>query len=191
MARRAVFLDRDGVLVENPPNYVQSESDIEYFESAFEACRLLTQAGFPQIIITNQSLVGRGMMDFKEIERLNNVIVDRFNQAGANIIHAYICPHAPDDGCDCRKPSPGNLYQAAKQYDLDLPQSFMIGDAVTDLKAGIAAGATPILVRTGRGLPQEELLHQEPELQALVVDDLLQAVKHILSHSHTPTGGRD
>lgn len=189
MLRRAVFLDRDGVLIENPPNYVQRESDIDYFESAFEACRLLSEAGIPQIVVTNQSLVGRGMLGYDEIRRLNQIVVDRFNAEGANIIAAYICPHAPEDNCDCRKPKPGQLLIAAQEHNIDLRESFMVGDAVTDVQAALNAGAKPVMVRTGRGTLQENILYETPGVDAQVVDDLLEAVHWIIESAKVEASG--
>ncbi len=184
-----MFLDRDGVLIENPPNYVQRESDIEYFDSAFEACRLFTQADLPQVVVTNQSLVGRGMLALEEIQRLNQIVVDRFNAEGANIIAAYICPHAPEEECDCRKPKSGQLLKAAEEHDISLEHSYMVGDAVTDIQAALGAGAKPLMVRTGRGTIQENILYETPGVDAEVVDDLLEAARWILNSIKAEAAG--
>lgn len=189
MTRRAVFLDRDGVLIENPPNYVQRESDIEYFDSAYEACRMLAEAGFVQVVVTNQSLVGRGMMALEEIQRLNQLVIDQFNSQGAKIVGSYLCPHAPEDECDCRKPKPGNLLKASEELGIELVGSYMVGDAVTDVQAAIAAVVTPILVRTGRGTVQENLLYETPGVDAQVEDDLLGAARWILERERVGGSG--
>lgn len=180
---RAVFLDRDGVLIENRPDYVRNWEDVEIFDQAVEACRLLTSAGFALIVITNQAVVGRGHLPKEHVLELNQRIMDRFGQFGAPITGSYICTHGPDDGCDCRKPRPGNILTAAREHGIDLSRSFFVGDAGTDMEAAEAAGVEGILVRTGRGKSQEQLLIASGSKNCLVYDDLKSAARAILDRA--------
>jgi D-glycero-D-manno-heptose 1,7-bisphosphate phosphatase len=178
--RPVVFVDRDGVLIENRPAYVRCWEDVEIFPRAVEACRILTEAGLALVVVTNQALVGRGLLPYDEVAALNDRILDSFASAGALILGRYICPHHPDKDCSCRKPKPGMLLQAAKEHGIDLSRSFLVGDAVTDLQAAEAAGVTGILVRTGRGVDEEPKVAQIFDSRWAVEDDLLAAASFIL-----------
>jgi D-glycero-D-manno-heptose 1,7-bisphosphate phosphatase len=179
----AVFLDRDGVLIENRENYVRTWEEVEIFEQAVEACRRLIAAGFTLVVITNQAVVGRGHLPKEYVLELNQRILDRFGQLGAPIPLSYICTHRPDEGCECRKPRPGNILKAAREHHLDLSRSFFVGDAMTDLEAAEAAGVEGILVRTGRGRTQEMLVLESGSKSWIVLDDLRSAAEAILSRS--------
>lgn len=179
--RPALFLDRDGVLIENRDGYVRSWDDVELFDQAREALALVKDSPYVVVVVTNQAGVGRGVMTLDHVESLNERILDAFRQQGAEILAAYLCPHHPDEQCECRKPNPGMLLQAAREHGLDLSRSYMVGDAVSDLEAGQAAGARGLMVRTGRGRAQEALLDSSAHPDWRVVDDLLSAVRLILS----------
>ncbi len=154
----ALFLDRDGVIIENRDNYVLSWADVDFLPGALEALASLRDAPWRIVIVTNQSPIGRGLVARETIDAINERIIAQIEAAGGRIDAAYICPHAPEDGCDCRKPQPGMLQQAAADLDIDLGQSIMVGDALTDVGAGQCAGvAEAVLVRTGRGRRQEAL----------------------------------
>lgn len=154
----ALFLDRDGVIIENRDHYVLSWTDVEFLPGALEALASLRDAPLRIVIVTNQSPIGRGLVDRATIEDINARVIAAIETAGGRIDAAYICPHAPADGCDCRKPQPGMLRQAAADLNIDLSQSVMVGDALTDIGAGQSAGvAEAVLVRTGRGARQEQL----------------------------------
>lgn len=180
----AVFLDRDGVIIENRENYVRSWSDVAFFPEALTALRDFRDEPFRIVLVTNQSAVGRGLITLQVAEELNQRVMAAIRQAGGRVDGTWMCPHAPQDGCTCRKPQPGLLLQAAQALNLDLRQSYMIGDALSDLQAGRAAGVREaILVRTGRGQRQEYL----PEAALLqpfcVFDSLAKALDHITSQS--------
>lgn len=154
----ALFLDRDGVIIENRANYVLSWSDVEFLPGALEALASLRDAPIRVVIVTNQSPIGRGLVARETIDAINERIIAEIEAAGGRIDAAYICPHAPEDACTCRKPEPGMLIQAAADLDIDLDRSIMVGDALTDVGAGQGAGvAESVLVRTGRGRRQEAL----------------------------------
>jgi D-glycero-D-manno-heptose 1,7-bisphosphate phosphatase len=154
----AIFLDRDGVVIENVDSYIRSWEQVCFLPGALEALAQLAGLSHRIIIVTNQSAVGRGMIDQAAAEDINQGVLERIHAAGGRIDGLYMCPHSPEDGCSCRKPLPGLFVQAAQELDIDLPHSVMIGDALTDLMAGQAAGiGNLILLRTGRGAAQERL----------------------------------
>jgi D-glycero-D-manno-heptose 1,7-bisphosphate phosphatase len=170
-----VFLDRDGVLIENVPTYVREWDEVKVFPKAVEACRILTELGIPLVVVTNQAGVGRKILSLEHVETMNARILSEIEKGGGRFTAAYICPHHPDDGCDCRKPLPGMLLRAAAEHSLDLTNAAMVGDGVTDLLAASAAGVYGVLVRTGRGAEQEMEMRQAG-LDRPVFDDLGEAV---------------
>ncbi len=177
----AVFLDRDGVIIENREAYVRSWEDVKFFPNTFSALRVLSQSPFKIVIVTNQSAIGRGIITSEQAAEINQRIVQEISEAGARVDGLFVCPHAPQDHCDCRKPLPGLIFKAAGALDIDLRSSIMIGDALSDVQAGQAAGIpTNILVKTGRG--QKQLQNSLPGCPPfLVVDHLADAAAMILS----------
>ena len=160
----AIFLDRDGVIIENRANYVRSWADVTIFEPAVAALARIRHAPYKIIIVTNQSAVGRGIISLETAWAINDRLVQEIEKRNGRVDAVYMCPHAPTDNCHCRKPQPGLLLQAAADHQIDLTRSWMIGDALTDLQAGRAAGvAEVVLLQTGRGATQENL----PEAEAL------------------------
>jgi D-glycero-D-manno-heptose 1,7-bisphosphate phosphatase len=156
--RPAIFLDRDGVIIENSPTYIRSWKDVILFPEALSALTRIRFSPFQIVIVTNQSAVGRGIIPLSAAVEINQRLAKTIEQAGGRVDGIFMCPHAPEDECDCRKPKPGLLLQAAQALSIDLSQSFMIGDALSDLLAGQAACVREtILVRTGRGASQEML----------------------------------
>jgi D-glycero-D-manno-heptose 1,7-bisphosphate phosphatase len=151
----AIFLDRDGVIIENCPNYVRSWSDVHVYDNTLPALAKISAAPYKIVIVTNQSAVGRGIMPLRTAWEINQRLVDVIVKAGGRIDGVFMCPHAPEDQCKCRKPKPGLLHDAAKALSIDLSRSIIIGDAISDLQAGLEAGVmTSILVKTGRGKEQ-------------------------------------
>ena len=154
----AIFLDRDGVIIENRPNYVRSWADVAIYPQALEALVALGDTPYKIILVTNQSAVGRGIISLETANRINERLIRVIEERNGRIDAPYLCPHAPWEGCACRKPQPGLLLRAAQEHNLDLSRSLMIGDALTDLEAGLAAGvAEVILLGTGRGQEQAQL----------------------------------
>ena len=155
--RRAVFLDRDGTInVEK--DYLHKTEDFEFIPGAPEAIKQLKDAGFLIIVVSNQSGIGRGYFDEQAVEVLHRHIQSELTAYGTSIDAFYFCPHHPEKGvgdykvdCGCRKGAPGMLLQAAKEHDIALQQSFMIGDKLVDIEAGERAGCESILVLTGYG----------------------------------------
>ncbi|WP_198783158.1 D-glycero-beta-D-manno-heptose 1,7-bisphosphate 7-phosphatase [Shewanella putrefaciens] len=154
---RAVFLDRDGV-INKDHGYVHQVDDFEYIEGVFEACLALKQMGYKLVVVTNQSGIARGMYSEDQFHSLTEWMDWNFADKGVELDGIYYCPHHAEKGigeykvdCDCRKPKPGMLNDAAKFLKIDLPQSVMVGDKAEDMQAAKAAGVTTrILVRSGK-----------------------------------------
>jgi histidinol-phosphate phosphatase family protein len=152
VSRPAVFLDRDGTLNRSPgEGWVTDPGDFVPIGGAFEAVARLSRAGWPVAVVTNQSCVGRGLATAEQVERVNRECRRVAEEHGAVLDDILVCPHGPEDHCSCRKPLPGLLLRAAQERSYDLLRSYMIGDSPRDLLAGRAAGATPLLVLTGKG----------------------------------------
>lgn len=153
MLRPALFLDRDGVLIENNPTYVRSVAETHFIPGALDALARF-RAARPEwrvLIATNQAGVGKGLISPAAVEAIHALVLQQVRAAGGRIDGIYMCPHRSEENCSCRKPSPGMLLQAADEWGLDLARSVMIGDAVTDVLAALAAGVTPVLVQSGLG----------------------------------------
>jgi D-glycero-D-manno-heptose 1,7-bisphosphate phosphatase len=177
MGQPAIFLDRDGVIIENRSDYVRSWDDVEVFPQALEALSALSGSPYRVILVTNQSAVGRGHISAETATAINDRLLTVIRQAGGRVDAVYMCPHDPAAGCACRKPQPGLLLRAAEDLNVDLGRSVMIGDALADVQAGQAAGVRRcVLLRTGRGRDQERL----PEAAGLppfeVYDSLLEVL---------------
>jgi len=151
--KQAAFLDRDGVINRKAPEgqYVTRWEEMEFCRGASEAIRLLNRAGFLVIIVTNQACVARGFMTAAELERIHARLCFTFEAAGATIDAVYYCPHGNEPPCSCRKPKPGMLLHAARIHNIDLAQSWMIGDSARDIQAGRAAGCNTVRVRDDVG----------------------------------------
>lgn len=183
---RAIFLDRDGVLIENRSEYVREWSQVTLLSQAIEALAHLHE--YKVVIVTNQSAVGRGLMTLEAAFEINHRLVEKIKESNGQVDGVYMCPHAPEDQCICRKPNPGLLLQAAEELSLDLHQSWMIGDAWSDLMAGKAAGVRGVvLLKTGRG--NEQLAQPQPEnlVDYFVFNDLSTAFNAIRKMDNTPT----
>ena len=173
----AIFLDRDGVIVENRDEYIRSWEDVHFLPGAFQTLSQAKSAPFRFVIVTNQSAVGRGLVDPQVAEAINRRVVATIRSAGGRIDGVYMCPHPPEQECDCRKPKPGLLLQAARELEIDLGASVLIGDALTDILAGRAAGVGEVeLVLTGRGREQLETPQAESLRPFRVFPDLTQAL---------------
>lgn len=184
----AIFLDRDGVIIENRDTYVRSWADVAFLPGSFEALARLSSSSYKIVIVTNQSAVGRGIISIQTAEEISRRIIETIVEHGGRIDGVFMCPHAPDAGCDCRKPRPGLFFQAATALAIDLSVSCMIGDAVSDLAAGQNAGIRKnYLVRTGRGAVQA-LRPEAASLQSFTVcDSLADVVGQILASPGYPT----
>lgn len=163
--RPTVILDRDGVLNEKPPkaDYVKSWSDFKWLRGAKESVRLLKDAGYTVVVVTNQAGIARGIMKESDLADIHAKMKEDLVKVNASVDAIYYCPHGWEDGCDCRKPKPGMLFQAQRDFHLDLTKTFFIGDDVRDQQAGDAAGCTTFLVNpegTLLRLVKEKILAQ-------------------------------
>lgn len=184
--RAAVFLDRDGVINQNlDGGYVTRWELFHFLPGVLPALATLHRHGYPVIVVTNQAGIGRGLVPAAVVEEIHRRMCAAIEEAGGYIEAVFSCPHHPDERCDCRKPQPGLLLRAAAELRLDLARSTFVGDHVTDLQAGLAAGCRPLLVRTGRGRESQAALAADPALAAaglVVVDDLAAAAAWIITH---------
>lgn len=152
--QRAVILDRDGVLNERPAvaHYVRNWEEFKWLDGSFEGMRLLKDAGYKIMLASNQSGIARGMMTEGDLKSVHNQMNAELAQQGLVLDAIYYCPHGWEDGCFCRKPSPGMLFQAQRDFHLDLTKTLFIGDDERDQEAGHAAGCITALVSPGRKL---------------------------------------
>ncbi len=187
MKRRAVFLDRDGTINEDV-GYPGRYDQVRIYPYSFDAVRKLNAAGLAVVVITNQSGVGRGFFTEDELRVIHDRMIEDFAAAGARIDAVYYCPHfigsssaAYDRDCACRKPFPGMALKAREAFDLDLENSYMVGDKVEDIRFGMNAGASSVLVLTGYGEASCEALHREGITPAHVAPDLGAAADWILA----------
>jgi len=177
---RAVFLDRDGTLIVEK-NFLSRPEEVEIFPATPTGLKQLADAGFKLFIVSNQSGIGRGYFTLADVEHVNERLGQELARHGVCFEKIYIAPEKPDEPSRGRKPSPQFLFDARDKFGLDLKQSFMIGDKLSDLECGWNAGVkTSILVRTGYGAALER---EAPEKisRAVVVDDVNQAAEWILS----------
>ena len=181
---RAVFLDRDGVITQEPPHYTHKLSQLKLISRSADAIRLLNKNGLMIIVASNQSGIAHGYYREEDAILFNQAMKQNLAEEGANIDAIYYCPHHPEAkieryrvDCNCRKPKSGMLLRAEKELNIDLKHSFMVGDKLSDVEAGKRAGCKTIMVKTGYGAG--ELKSNQIECN-YVADDLYEAVKHIL-----------
>jgi D-glycero-D-manno-heptose 1,7-bisphosphate phosphatase len=180
--RKVIFLDRDGVINRDSPDYIKSWEAFEFLPGSLDAMAALTRAGYALIVITNQSIIGRGMVAPAVLEEMFRRMRGEIESAGGKIFDIYFCPHHPDAHCDCRKPEPGLIFQAKSAHGIDLPLTVMIGDNIKDVLCGQNAGCgATILVRSGCGRQAEKELASKQVSPTLVVDNLAAAADMILS----------
>jgi D-glycero-D-manno-heptose 1,7-bisphosphate phosphatase len=182
--RCAVFLDRDGTLCEEM-GYLNHISRLRIFPFAAECVRRLNDAGWPVIVITNQSGVSREFFPELLVVQVHNKIAADLAAQGARVDAFYYCPHQKADGCTCRKPLPGLIVRASADHNLEPEGSWMVGDRYADVEMGHAVGARTGMVLTGYGRGDYELHHGEwPRQPGCVVEDLRGVVDCILKGTH-------
>jgi D-glycero-D-manno-heptose 1,7-bisphosphate phosphatase len=174
---RAVFLDRDGTILMEGTDYVGKVEHVVLIPQATQALKRLQDAGYKLFVITNQSGVGRGYFTREAVESIHAHLDEQFGRAGVKFDRYYVCPHHPEDNCDCRKPKPKFLLDAAREYRLDLSRCFMIGDRPTDIQTGVNAGVRSVLVLTGAG---RETFAQQETKPDHVANDIAEATEWIL-----------
>ena len=157
-SRGLLILDRDGVINRDSPEFVKNVDEFQPLPGSIEAIAALYRAGFIVTVASNQSGLARGLFDRRALSAMHRKLRRLVDAAGGRIDRIVVCPHGPDDGCRCRKPAPGLLLRLARHYGVALTGTPAIGDSLRDLEAAEAAGATPILVRTGNGRKTEGAL---------------------------------
>ncbi len=174
MKRPAIFLDRDGTMIEEV-NFLSRVDDLRLFPFTVEAVKLLKDSGYLVIVVTNQSGIGRGIYSEFDMQAIHDQIQVELDNA---IDAFYFCPHLPDDGCQCRKPGLGMIESALADFDIDLERSWMIGDKKIDVETGIARNMLTALVLTGYGAEHQAMLQIPP---TLISTNLHDAVTSILN----------
>jgi len=150
--KKAIFLDRDGIINEERKDYVKSIEEFEIIDNVPKVIKMLKEKGFLVIVITNQSAVNRGLMTIKTLNEIHDHLQKILKENNTSIDGFYVCPHRPDEKCQCRKPNPEMLIKAAHEHDIDMNQSFMIGDSLTDIQAAQKAGCEGILLNYNQTL---------------------------------------
>jgi D-glycero-D-manno-heptose 1,7-bisphosphate phosphatase len=178
--KRAVFLDRDGVLNKNREDYVKTWDEVEFLPGVFHALRKLAESDFLVFVLTNQSAVGRGLLSIVDLESIHMRMKTTIESQAGRIDGFYYCPHRPDENCSCRKPAPGLLLAAAVEHDLILEESYFVGDARSDMEAALNAGCQPVLVLSGRGAAQLPTIKGHLRSACKIASDLPEAVHWIL-----------
>jgi D-glycero-D-manno-heptose 1,7-bisphosphate phosphatase len=181
---KAVFLDRDGVITQDPPHYAHRTDQLRLIPHSADAIRLLNENGFKVFIVSNQSGIARGYYPEKDTLSFNKELKKELLKKNASIDGIYYCPHHPNAKiksyrikCDCRKPEPGMIQKASEEHNIDLSNSFMIGDRTGDIIAGKKAGCKTIHVLTGVG--RNELSNEDLKAD-FTTEDLFKAVKKVI-----------
>ncbi len=185
VSRRAIFLDRDGTLIQER-HFLHRPEDLEFIEGSLEALWKLSDAKFALVVVSNQSGVARGYFGLAEVEAVNAELRRRLAERGIELDGIYVCPHHPEGEspefgivCDCRKPAPGLVLRAAEELDLEVQGSWIVGDKPDDVRLSESLPLRPVLLRTGYGREREAEVAQLPGLR--IVENLHEAARLILS----------
>ena len=152
MTEKLIILDRDGVINHDSDEYIKSPEEWQPIEGSLQAIARLNNAGFRVLVATNQSGLARKLLTHNMLNRIHSKMHHMLEDFGGHIDSVFFCPHGPDDGCHCRKPAPGLLLDISARLGVSLEGVPFVGDSWRDLEAGMAAGAQPVLVKTGKGL---------------------------------------
>jgi D-glycero-D-manno-heptose 1,7-bisphosphate phosphatase len=190
---KLVILDRDGTINEDRDDFVKSVDEWVPLPGALEAIARLNQAGWHTVIATNQSGIGRGLFDMAALNAMHLKMGQLLHRLGGRVDAIFFCPHAPEDGCTCRKPLPGLFQLIGERYGIELDEVPTVGDSARDLKAGLAAGCRPHLVRTGKlaragDEAMAQLLADVPGAQ--IHDDLAAFAEALIHHERQLRGER-
>lgn len=179
--KKAIFLDRDGTLIEEG-GYVYSIDKVKFYPDVFDALKILSKE-YIFFIITNQSGIGEGVYTLKEFEITNNYIVEQLKQKGINIQRTYFCPHSKDSKCDCRKPSIKYIKEIISEFkEISLKNSWVIGDHPCDVLMGINAGCKTAYLLTGHGAKHLNELYDLRVKPTIITENFMQAAKEILKY---------
>ncbi|MDR0440726.1 MAG: D-glycero-beta-D-manno-heptose 1,7-bisphosphate 7-phosphatase [Candidatus Accumulibacter sp.] len=176
---KLIILDRDGVINFDSDHFIKSPAEWKPIPGSLEAIARLTQAGYRVVIASNQSGIDRGLFDMDTLNAIHEKMHHAVNAAGGRIDAIFYCPHAAEANCACRKPRPGMFERIAACFNVDLADTYAVGDSLRDLQAAGAAGARAVLVLSGKG--QETQQNEEIPEGTLVFEDLAATVEHILT----------
>lgn len=186
---KLVILDRDGVVNHDAPDYIKSAREWRPIAGSLEAIARLTHAGYRVVIASNQSGIGRGLFDYGDLFAIHDKLARMVGEIGGRVDGIFFCPHAPDQGCGCRKPLAGLLEDIGRRLQLEVAGAPLIGDSLADVEAARAVGASPILVRSGYGADTERE-HTAALAGVTIYDDLAAAVDALLAEPPRPAGSR-
>jgi D-glycero-D-manno-heptose 1,7-bisphosphate phosphatase len=195
---KVVFLDRDGTINHDSPDYIKSRFEFKFIPGSIEAIRLLTLSGFTSIVITNQSAIARRFISPDELDHIHAMMKDAIVSGGGKITDIFFCAHMPDDRCECRKPAPGLMLQAQRKYNIDLSKSIMVGDSAKDIECAHNAGCgKAVLVQTGKDKDTEYFLKTKQVYANYIAKNLFDAAQWIITNENStlttqpPTPGNE
>jgi D-glycero-D-manno-heptose 1,7-bisphosphate phosphatase len=177
--QKAIFLDRDGTIIKEV-NFLSTVEETELYPETIKALKLLKEAGFLFFITTNQSGIARGYFDANAVNAIHAKIQHELTKNDLQIESFHFCPHLPDAGCSCRKPNTGMIEQACENFDIDLDQSWMVGDKKLDIGMGFNAGTKTALVRTGYGEKHQDDLERQPDI---IADNILDVARGVVGYN--------
>ena len=180
---KLVILDRDGVINRDSDDFIKSPEEWQPIKGSLEAIARLSQAGFDVVIISNQSGVGRGLFSADMLGRIHVRMIDYIHQHGGKIHGLLVCPHHPDDDCKCRKPKDGLYNELTQRLNINFKDVYSVGDSLRDLEAANAAGATPVLVKTGKGKRTTKTINTDSDSafkDVIIFDNLLSFANALL-----------
>ncbi len=177
---KLIILDRDGVINEDSDDYIKSPDEWIPIPGSLEAIALLNHAGYAVAVASNQSGIARGYFSLETLAAMNVKMNDMLSQVGGRVDAMFFCPHGPADGCDCRKPRPGLLTEIGNRFQSSLGNVLFVGDNINDVKAAQAAGAKPVLVKTGKGEQTAKMMAENNINNIPVYDDLADVVNAVL-----------
>jgi D-glycero-D-manno-heptose 1,7-bisphosphate phosphatase len=176
--KKLLILDRDGVINEDSDAFIKSPEEWRAIPGSLEAIRRANRAGYRVVVFSNQSGVGRGLLDINTLNLIHQKMHQQVNETGGSIEAILFCPHKPEEDCDCRKPKTGMLDQLASRLGVSLTDVPVVGDRISDIQAARDAGAKPVLVRTGKG---RRIAEDDKEIAGVpVYQDLAEAVDSLI-----------
>ena len=181
---KLIILDRDGVINEDSDNYIKSPDEWVPIPGSLDAIARLNHAGYSVAIASNQSGIARGLFSLETLAAMSVKMNELLSPMGGRIDAFLFCPHGPGDGCDCRKPRPGMLTEIGNRFQTSLDNVFFVGDNINDVTAARAAGAQPVIVKTGKGEKTVGMMDEKNLNNVPVYDDLADVVNSMLGNSN-------
>ncbi|MBU0544879.1 MAG: D-glycero-beta-D-manno-heptose 1,7-bisphosphate 7-phosphatase [Proteobacteria bacterium] len=183
MNGKYIFLDRDGVINRDSPDYVKSWSEFEFIPGSLDAIKILAEYNYSVVVITNQSIINRKMASLDDLEFTHAMMKKAVRESGGEIKEIFFCPHKPEDGCKCRKPEPGLIFEAQKKYGIALKNTAMVGDSAKDIECARRAGCRfAVLVKTGNYQQAVSVLEEKKIYPDYIARDLYEAAGWIIAN---------